>query len=210
VYLPRHFQASDSQLADFLRRGVLAELVTRSSAGLTASTLPLLFDPGSGEHGAFVGHLARANPQWSDLVDDEALVIVRGPDAYVSPSYYESHDDPGRVVPTWNYLSVQGHGRLVVHDDSAWTSALVQRLTAHHETGRPDPWSVSDAPAEFVESQLRAIVGIEIALDTLEGKWKLSQNRERADFESTLEHLADGSSREREVAEAMRQVGEDR
>jgi len=207
VYLPRQFVAPPERLAAFLALPRLAELVTRSSAGLTASSLPLLYEPREGAPGSFVGHLARANAQWSDLADDEALVIIGGPDAYVSPIEYPSRLATGEVVPTWNYLSVQGHGRLVVHDDPAWTRALVTRLTDLAEAPRSERWAVADAPADYIDAQLQAIVGFEVLLDRLEGNWKLSQNRRPEDRRGVLDAFAAGDPREREVAEEMRWNG---
>jgi transcriptional regulator len=205
VYLPRHFEAPEGELARFLSSAQAADLITRAAAGLVASTLPLLFDADSQPKGTFYGHLARANPQWSDLVSDEALVLVRGPEAYVSPSYYPSKAEHGQVVPTWNYISVQARGRLIVHDDPAWTEALVRRLTEHHEGARSNPWSVDDAPQEYVHAQLHAIVGIEVQIEELSGKWKLSQNRPAADIVGVISGLQHGTPREAEVAEVMTQ-----
>jgi transcriptional regulator len=204
MYLPPHFRAPGDELATFLRVPRFADLVTHGTGGLVASSLPLLFEPAAGPAGSFVGHLARANPQWSDLASDEALVLLRGPDAYVSPAYYPTRRLSGEVVPTWNYLSVQAHGRILVHDDPLWTERLVRRLTAAHEDHRLEPWSVDEVPRAYLAAQLRAIVGIEIAIEHLEGKWKLSQNRSSPDREGVIENLSSGSPSERAVAAAMR------
>ncbi len=141
--------------------------------------------------------MARANAQWrtsSDSVD--ALALFAGSDAYVSPSLYPSKREHGRVVPTWNYTSVHVYGRLIVHDDPGWKLDLVRRLTEHHEAGRAQPWAVDDAPPDFIERQLGAIVGLEIAITRIEGKRKLSQNRSAADVEAVAEALSAGSTRD--------------
>jgi transcriptional regulator len=152
--------------------------------------LPFVHEPDAGEHGALLGHVARNNPQWREAAEGEALVIVRGPDAYVSPSWYASKAEHGRVVPTWNYVTAHVYGRLLVHDDSAWVEALVRRLTEQREASLPHPWSVDDAPPAFVAGQLRAIVGVELRITRIEAKAKLSQNRPAADVEGVIAGLA--------------------
>jgi transcriptional regulator len=151
--------------------------------------LPFIYDPGAGQRGALLGHLARNNDQWQAPVLGEALVIVRGPDAYVSPSWYASKAEHGKVVPTWNYVTAHVYGRLVVHDDPAWVEDIVRRLTAKHEADNPRPWSVDDAPRPFVAGQLRAIVGVEVVISRIEAKAKLSQNRPAADVDGVISGL---------------------
>ena len=153
---------------------------------MLATLLPFIYDPGIGEHGVLLGHLARNNDQWRCEVLGEAMVIVRGPDAYVSPSWYTSKKKHGRVVPTWNYVTAHVYGRLVVHDDLAWVDSLVRRLTDKHEAKQPQPWTVQDTPPGFVAGQLRAIVGIEIVINRVEAKAKLSQNRPTADIDGVI------------------------
>jgi transcriptional regulator len=143
-----------------------------------------------GEHGALLGHVARNNDQWRQPVLGEALVIVRGPDAYVTPSWYASKAEHGRAVPTWNYVTAHVYGRLVVHDDPAWLDSLVRRLTDRHEAANPQPWSVDDAPSAFIAGQLRAIVGVKLVISRIEAKLKLSQNRSRADVDGVIAGLA--------------------
>ncbi len=191
MYLPAHFaETRIDVLHDALRTHGAAELVTFDGEGLVASTVPLLLDPDAGPLGTLRGHLARANPQWRTATAAvEALVIVRGPDAYVSPSAYPSKAVDGKVVPTWNYLTVQARGPLVVHDDPAWTKSLVSALTDRHEAARAEPWAVTDAPEDYVAAMLRAIVGIEIPISRLEGKWKVSQNRPAADRDGVVADL---------------------
>ena len=150
-----------------------------------------MYDPDAGEHGALLGHLARNNDQWARPPLGEALVIVRGPDAYISPSWYAAKAEHGRVVPTWNYVTAHVYGELVAHDDPAWVEALVRQLTDHHEASSAHPWSVDDAPDDFVTGQLRAIVGVELRITRVEAKFKLSQNRPEADVTGVVNGLTD-------------------
>jgi transcriptional regulator len=189
VYVPASFAADDATVRELLAHHGAADLVTSTASGLVASFLPFLHDPHAGEHGALLGHLARTNDQWRAVPEGEALVIVRGPDAYISPSWYPSKAEHGRVVPTWNYLTAHVYGRLVVHDDPVWVEDVVRRLTAKHESGRADPWSVDDAPPSFVAGQLRAIVGVELRITRIEAKAKLSQNRPAADRDGVVAGL---------------------
>ncbi|WP_155372637.1 FMN-binding negative transcriptional regulator [Catellatospora vulcania] len=194
MYTPAHFAADPAAVRELLTGHGAADLVTATAEGLVATTLPFVFDPDAGPHGALLGHLARNNDQWRRPVLGEALAILRGPDAYVSPSWYAAKAEHGRVVPTWNYTVVHAYGELLVHDDPAWTGALVRRLTDLHEGRRPQPWSVDDAPAAYVTGQLRAIVGVELRISRLEAKWKLSQNRSTADVDGVVAGLhADGA-----------------
>jgi transcriptional regulator len=189
VYVPAHFAAPDDALEQLLAAPGAVDLVSTTADGLTATTLPMLHDPAAG---TLAGHLARTNTQWRDSVGD-VLVLVRGPDAYVSPAWYASKAEHGRVVPTWDYVLAHVHGELVVHDDVDWLAAHVRRLTAAHEGPRPQPWAVSDAPERYVAGQLRAIVGVEVRIRRVEAKWKLSQNRPGADIDGVVEGLtADG------------------
>ena len=189
MYVPAHFAMRDSEVRELLTHHGAADLVTATTSGLTATLLPFVYDPTVGEQGALLGHLARNNDQWRQQVIGEALVIVRGPDAYVSPSWYASKAEHGRVVPTWNYVTAHVYGRLVVHDDPDWVDALVRRLTDRHEAGNPRPWSVDDAPTSFVAGQLRAIVGVELVISRVDAKAKLSQNRPAADIDGVITGL---------------------
>ncbi len=201
VYVPAHFAATDELLRSFLDAGVLADLVTVGPEGLDATPLPLLLNA---EGTSLHGHLARNNRQW-EADGSPCLVIVRGADAYVSPGWYPSKREHGRVVPTWNYEVVHVHGRLVTHDDAAWTEDLVRRLTERHEAAQQTPWSVDDAPATFTSGQVRAIVGIEVRIDRIQSKSKLSQNRPRKDLEAVADVLGAGDPSQRAVAERMRE-----
>jgi transcriptional regulator len=189
MYVPAHFGMDDEDVRALLAGHGAADLVTSTSQGLLATMLPFLFDPDAGEHGALLGHVARNNPQWREPATGEALVIVRGPDAYVSPSWYASKAEHGRVVPTWNYVTAHVYGQFVVHDDPVWVEELVRRLTAKHEAQRDPAWGVDDAPPRYVAGQLRAIVGVEVRITRIEAKAKLSQNRPEADVAGVVAGL---------------------
>lgn len=175
-----------------IRMHPLATLVTSADGVLKANHLPLLIDPSPAPYGTLRGHVARANPLWRQAhADREVLAIFQGPQAYVTPSWYPSKRETGEVVPTWNYAVVHASGPLVVHDDRDWVRGLVSQLTAQQEAAQPQPWSINDAPAGYIEHMLGAIVGIEIPLTCLEGKWKVSQNRREADRSGVMEGLAE-------------------
>jgi transcriptional regulator len=173
--------------------------------GLVATFLPLLFDPSLGEHGALLGHVARKNDQWKRQPIGEALVIARGDDAYITPSWYPSKAEHGRVVPTWNYTTAHVFGQLVIHDDPAWVDRNVRGLTERQEAGRAESWSVDDAPPEFHAGQLRAIVGIELVINRVEAKFKMSQNRRDTDIDGVVAGLAaDGLNTISEAVDRLR------
>ena len=189
MYLPKHFEQTDSEaLIALMRERPLATLIVTTAGGTTADLIPLEFAPTDGEHGTLRGHVARANPLWRH-VGAQALAVFTGPEAYVSPGWYASKQEHGKVVPTWNYTMVQARGVLRAVDDAVWLRALVGRLTDHHEAKLAKPWQVSDAPDDYVQQMLRAIVGIELALTSLVGKWKVSQNRSQADRLGTVTGL---------------------
>ena len=196
MYIPAHFAADHAVVDELLAKHGAADLITLTSDGLIATMLPFAYDPAAGEHGTLYGHVARNNDQWRKPALGESLVIVRGPDAYVSPSWYAAKAEHGRVVPTWNYVTAQVYGRLVVHDDPVWVEDVVRRLTAKHEAarlaspGQQMPWSVDDAPRAFIEGQLRAIVGLELQITRIEAKAKLSQNRPVGDIAGVVAGLA--------------------
>lgn len=190
MYIPAHFTAGPDAIHDLLTRPAASNLVTMTSRGLLATLLPFIYDPSVGEHGALLGHVARNNAQWSEPAIGESLVIVQGADAYISPSWYASKAEHGRVVPTWNYSTAHVYGRLVIHDDPAWLGGLVRRLTDLHEAGSERPWRVEDAPERFIAGQLRAIVGVELLITRIEAKTKLSQNRPEADIDGVVSGLA--------------------
>ncbi len=214
MYIPAHFAADDAAVRDLLARHGAADLITLTADGLLATMLPFAFEPAAGDHGALYGHVARNNDQWRKPAQGESLAIVRGPDAYVSPSWYAAKAEHGRVVPTWNYVTAHVYGQLVVHDDPAWVEDVVRRLTAKHEAarlespGQAPAWSVDDAPRTFVEGQLRAIVGLELLITRIEAKAKLSQNRPVTDIGGVVAGLAArGDDRS---ADAVRRANQDR
>jgi transcriptional regulator len=188
MYAPGHFAESDpTVLADAARRIGVGQLITSGSVGPEASFIPLLV---ADDAGTVTGHLARANGQWSraDLAVP-ALVTWVGPDAYVSPNYYPSTREHGKVVPTWNLITVQARGVLRVHHDAAWKRAHVASLTRFHEGALPVPWSVDDAPSDYIDGRLEAIVGVELTVTSIEGQWKLSQNRSEPDVAGVIAAL---------------------
>ena len=186
MYVPAAFAVPPSDVEQLLQHHGAADLITPTASGLLATFLPFLWTGSS-----LQGHVARNNPHWSTPATGDSLVIVRGPDAYVTPRWYASKAEHGRVVPTWNYVTVHVHGRLVVHDDIDWLRSLVGRLTDKHEAFSPEPWAVDDAPERFVAGQLRAIVGVELLVDRIEAKAKLSQNRPEADVEGVVAGLTE-------------------
>jgi transcriptional regulator len=196
MYIPAHFAADDAAVEDLLFKHGAADLITLTEDGLLATMLPFAYLPSVGEHGALYGHVARNNDQWRKPAQGESLAIIRGPDSYVSPSWYAAKAEHGRVVPTWNYLTAHVYGRLIVHDDPAWVEDVVRRLTAKHEAarlaspGQRMPWSPDDAPRKFIEGQLRAIVGLELQITRIEAKAKLSQNRPATDIPGIVDGLA--------------------
>jgi transcriptional regulator len=197
MYVPEHFaeRRVAAQHAAMRRIG-FATLVTAGASGMTASHVPMLLDPAPAPYGTLTGHIARDNPQWREAGAGEALAIFLGANAYVSPSWYPSKKKSGsRVVPTWNYVAVHAYGTIAFFDDKARLEALVTRLTARYEAGRPAPWAVADAPRDYLDAMLGAIIGFALSIARLEGKWKLSQNRPQEDRAG--------------VAAALRQTGAD-
>lgn len=168
----------------------LGLLISAGAEGLLANALPFLLQRQSGPFGTLQVHMARANGQWRDLDGQRVLTVFQGPQAYVSPSFYATKLETGKVVPTWNYAMVQARGVARLRADADWLGAQIKALTAVHEGRRTPSWAVSDAPSAYIESQMRGIVGIEIEIDTIEGKWKVSQNRPEADRHGTAEGLA--------------------
>jgi len=210
MYVPAHFKPDDEAVRELLRNVGASNLITTTADGLLATMLPLVYDegdsrPGLGPWGALLGHVARNNAQWKTPAIGEAMVIAAGPDAYISPAWYATKREHGRVVPTWNYITAHVHGRLVIHDDPAWVEANVRRLTAKYERNREEPWSVDDAPKAYIAGQVKAIVGVELVIDRVEGKVKLSQNRSDADIAGAIEGLEDRG--EQRVSAAMRALG---
>ena len=206
MYIPAHFEENRPEML----HGLMAEhpfgaLVTLGPNGLDANHLPFEFDPASGPHGTLRAHVARANPVWREAADQpDALVIFQGPTAYVSPTWYPSKHETHRQVPTWNYMVVHAHGRITVRDDESFVRGFVARLTRKMEAGEPQPWKMGDAPADYLSQMLGAIVGIEIEVTQLVGKWKLSQNKVAADRRGAADILRErGGDEQVEIADAM-------
>jgi len=191
MYVPKHFEETSVEvLHELIRAHPLGALVTSSSNGLNANHIPFIVHPEPEPYGTLRGHIARANPLWRDFsLGVESLVIFQGPEAFISPSWYRTKTETGKVVPTWNYAVVHAHGALRIVDDRAWLSGLVEQLTNRNEAERPNPWKVTDAPAAFIAQMLGAIIGLEIPIARLAGKWKVSQNRPARDREGVVEGL---------------------
>lgn len=175
MYTPKHFSAPNNEaLHDLMRAYPFATLVTTSASGLNVNHLPLYLDG----KGVLSGHLARANPLWQEVENElDVLAIFHGPNAYVSPSWYPTKASTGMVVPTWNYVVAHARGKLRVINDENWLRSHLEALTAQHEAVFEQPWRLDDAPAGFIEKLVQAVVGIEIEMTELTGKWKVSQNQ---------------------------------
>jgi transcriptional regulator len=191
MYLPPAFKENNpAVLYEMMRAAPLASLVMATEDGLIATPLPLMIDPREGPYGVLYGHLARANSQWTCPPTGEAMAIFMGPDAYISPSWYASKQEHGKVVPTWNYSAVHAYGPVEFFDEEDRLLDIVTRLTDLHEAPRSERWAVTDAPATFIQAQLRGIIGVRLPITRLEGKRKLSQNRNAADRAGVATGLA--------------------
>jgi len=194
MYTPSHF--AETRLAvlhEMMRSHSLATLVVNTAEGLVANHIPLVLDPEPTPYGTLRGHIARANPLWK-LVDaqTQTLVIFQGPDTYITPGWYPTKQEMGKAVPTWNYVVVHAHGPLrIIADDPTWLREQLTQLTAQHEAARPQPWQMTDAPAAFIDGMLAAVVGLEIRIDRLEGKWKTSQNQTERNRAGVAEGLTE-------------------
>ena len=192
MYVPKHF-AEDRVpvLHESMRSIAFATLVTLGSEGMEASHVPMLIDPEPAPFGTLRGHIARGNPQWKRVAaGSQALAIFLGPDAYITPNWFPTKRETGKVVPTWNYIAIHAAGPVRFFDDRAPLLDIVTRLTATHEGNRAQPWAVTDAPADYVDGMLKAIVGFELPIAKLEGKWKLSQNKSESDIAGVRNGLA--------------------
>ena len=207
MYIPAHFAENDpEQLHRIMREHPLGTLVTHSDEGLDADHLPFEFDASVGEHGQLIAHVARANPVWQRCpTGTPVMVIFRGAESYISPNWYPSKHETHRLVPTWNYEVVHAHGVLTIRDDERFVRRVVALLTRKHEAAEPKPWKMGDSSPEFINGMLQNIVGIEIAITSLVGKRKLSQNRETRDLAGAADALqARGAT---ELAELMHPAG---
>jgi len=202
MYVPPVFRDDDrASLHATMRAARLSSLVTATAEGLIATHLPLLLDDADGEHGVLYGHVACANPQWKSAPVGEAMAIFMGPDAYVTPSWYATKQATGRVVPTWNYVAVHAYGTIEFFEDADRLLDVITRLTNLHEGTFAEPWAVTDAPVDFIQAQLRRIVGLRMPITRIEGARKLSQNRSLYDRMGVAAGLA-GSDRPTDQAVA--------
>jgi len=203
MYLPEHFaEHGAEQLQRIMRDFPLGTLVTHTGRGLDANHIPFELDAERGACGTLQGHIARANPLWTEVPDgSEVLVIFQGHDGYISPSWYPSKHETHRHVPTWNYEVVHAHGKLRIIDDERFVRGVVARLTRRHEAAEPHPWKMGDAPADYLDQMLKMIVGIEVEVARLQGKRKLGQNRDARDLEGAVRALRDRG--QTELASAM-------
>jgi len=206
MYIPAHFAITHpAALHKIIREHPLGALVTRGPEGLDANHIPFEFDPEHGVHGKLTAHVARANPVWLQCQGGaEVLVIFRGNESYISPNWYPSKHETHRQVPTWNYEVVHVHGHLTVMDEEKFVRGVVARLTREHEVGEPRPWKMGDSPPDYITGMLRAIVGIEIEIKRIEGKAKLSQNREARDRLNAADTLL--AKGEGDLGRAMREA----
>jgi transcriptional regulator len=207
MYQPAHFREDRLAVQHALIRAVsLGLLITAGPGGLQANYIPFLVDGERSERGTLRAHLARANPQVQELAAaEECLAVFQGPQHYISPSLYPTKRETGKVVPTWNYITVHAWGRPQVIDDAGWLRRQIDDLTNHREQSRAAPWHVSDAPAPFVAMQIKAIIGLEIPIARIEGKWKVSQNRPAVDQAGVVAGLSSGDEDAKVMAA---QVGE--
>ncbi|MGB8537810.1 MAG: FMN-binding negative transcriptional regulator [Acidobacteriaceae bacterium] len=206
MYTPKAFEVTDlPKLHAAMKQSELATLVTNTTHGLVATHLPLMLDETRGEYGTLTGHVSRANVQWRETDPDaEGLIIFLGLDTYVSPNWYRAKQETGRVVPTWNYAAIHAYGRITFFEDAERLRTVVTELTKKHEAAFPAPWQVTDAPATYIDSQLKAIVGFECRITRLEGKQKFNQNRSAEDRLGVIEGLLKlQDERKRQVAELM-------
>jgi transcriptional regulator len=210
MYQPPHHREDRREVQHALIRAhPLGVLVTFGAGGLSANLIPFILDSAASEKGTLKGHLARANRQWSDFDPSvEALVIFQGVESYITPSWYAAKQEHGKVVPTWNYATVQVQGPMRVIEDRDWLAGQIAALTAANEAKRSEPWSVTDAPEAFIASQIKGIVGLEIPISRIEGKWKVSQNRPEADRLGVVEGLrAMGDEKADGMAELVASFG---
>lgn len=193
MHIPGSFREERiEQLHALMTTHPLGLLISYGASGLQASPVPFTLYPHEGELGVMRAHLARANPHWKVLADcDDCLVMFQGEDGYVTPSWYPSKADNQRTVPTWNYVAVEARGKPAIVEDPTWLRRQLDDLTAQHEGVRPQPWSVADAPEAYIASQLKAIIGIEIPIEDIQGKWKLSQNKSERDFQGVINGMTD-------------------
>ena len=186
MYIPKHFQPSDKAAQEFLSQIDSGHLVSNTEKGLVSTLLPLIYDQ---ETNSLLGHVAKLNIQASLPTNQEALVISMLNETYISPNWYASKEEHHKVVPTWDYMMVHAYGQLVIHDEPEWILNQVTRLTNHFEANQPKPWNVDQAPTDYVDGQIRAIVGIELKIIRIEASFKMSQNKSKADLDGVIAGL---------------------
>jgi len=186
MYIPRHFSVEDPVAQQFLENLKSGHLVTNTAQGMLSTMIPVTFDKADR---SIIGHVARGNSQWSEKTNQEALFISAPVDSYISPSWYASKQEHGKVVPTWDYMLAHVYGDLIIHDDVDWLRIAVSNLTDSFEAGRAKPWKLDDAPEDYVAGQLRAIVGVELKVTRLEVSFKMSQNKTKADLDGVIDGL---------------------
>ncbi|OZG71642.1 transcriptional regulator [Hahella sp. CCB-MM4] len=210
MYIPKHFEEQRIEvLHELIRSHSLATIITQSGEELNANHIPLHLVDSRGQFGVLQGHVARANPILKDLESGmPSLVIFQGPEAYISPSWYATKKETGKVVPTWNYAVVHAHGIFRIIDDAAWVRSQLEAFTSHNEAEFDEPWAVSDAPVEYTDKLLSAIVGIELEITSLTGKWKVSQNQPAQNKTSVISGLSrTGQQRDAEMASLVCDFG---
>ncbi len=213
MYNPRWFKEDRLEFlhAEMKKIGFGTLITTTPDSAIFASHIPIMLDKTKGEHGTLFGHIARGNAQWRKTsAGSEALVVFLGPDAYITPRWYQTKKEDGKVVPTWNYVAIHVRGPITFFEDPERLREAVTRLTDHHESAAGDPWEVSDAPAGYIEAQLRSIVGFEIPVSSIEGKWKMNQNRPDTDRAGVIAGLEERDlARDRDVSTEMRAGSDD-
>jgi transcriptional regulator len=204
MYTPQSFKQEDIVvLREMMAQIAFVSLITPTASGLVATQAPVLFDSNHGKHGLLRGHIARGNPQWKTAADGEALAIFLGPNGYVSPQWYAAKREHGRVVPTWNYVAIHAYGPVHFSEDRDLLREIVTRLTEHHEAKSESPWKVSDAPTDYIDGMLNAIIAFEMPITRIESSWKLSQNRSDPDRCGAMEGLR---ARGNDVADEMKKT----
>lgn len=205
MYQPPHFREHDpAAKAALIRAFPLGLLITAGPSGVMANAIPFLYDEATGPLGTLRCHVAKANGQWKEIGEGlDALVVFQGSDHYIRPGWYETKRETHKVVPTWNYAMVQARGHARAIEDKNWLAQQIRSVTTMMEGGAPEPWSVDDAPDDFIASQIKGIIGIEIAITALEGKWKVSQNRNEADRRGVVEGLSELSDPAADAMAAM-------
>ena len=203
MYIPRHFQPSDKAAQEFLSQIESGHLVSNTEKGLVSTLLPLIYDQ---ETNSLLGHVAKLNVQASLPTNQEALLISMLNEVYISPNWYASKEEHHKVVPTWDYMMVHAYGQLVIHNDPDWILHQVTRLTNHFEVNQPKPWNVDQAPTDYVDGQIRAIVGVELKINRIEASFKMSQNKSKADLDGVIAGLQKaGKVSISEAIDALRQ-----